>query len=101
MLLPSSHSCWFGPGTLSAATMRPSPHAVAQAPPPAGQTGSLRQKGEQPSPMALFMSSHCSLPSTTLLPQVVVVHVVGPTHPLACVAVVHFQPSGLATPLLS
>src|SRR5204863_7464148 len=49
----------------------PSPQAVLQAPPAAGQTGSVRHRGLQPSPVSLLPSSHCSLPSTILLPQVV------------------------------
>src|SRR5262245_58244133 len=47
------------------------------------------------------MSSHCSLPSTILLPQVVVVQVVGPMQLFACVGDEHFQPSAPVTGLLS
>src|SRR5450432_1031920 len=47
------------------------------------------------------MSSHCSLPSTILLPQVVVAQVVGPMHPFACLGVVHTQPSAFVTTWLS
>src|SRR5258708_22180249 len=68
MLLPSSHCC---PLALSTGRRMPSPHTDAQAPPPAGQLGSLRQNGLQPSPELLLPSSHSSEPSCTPLPQVV------------------------------
>src|SRR5258708_5561255 len=80
---------------------RPSPHTVAQAPPPAGHDGSSRQSGEQPSPWSWFMSSHCSLPSVTMLPHDVGVHFVGPMQPLACLGVVQLQPSAFVTGMLS
>src|SRR5437868_5081023 len=96
-VLPSSHS-W--PLSLSMARKRPSPHAVAQGPPPGGQTGSSRQKGEQPSPVVALPSSHCSEPSFFLSPHVVLAHVVGPVQPLAF-GEVQSQPSGSATGRLS
>src|SRR3954471_15320199 len=56
---------------MSTGKSRPSPQLVLQAPPPLGHTGSLRQKGEQPSPVSLLPSSHSSEPSLVPLPQVV------------------------------
>src|SRR5205814_843415 len=56
---------------MSTGNSRPSPQLVLQAPPPLGQTGSLRQKGEQPSPVSLLPSSQASEPSRTPLPQMV------------------------------
>src|SRR5258707_8526193 len=97
-VLPSSHS-W--PFCLSMGSSNPSPQAVAQAPPAAGQTGSSRQNGEQPSPVFEFLSSHCSLPSRLPSPHIVPVQVVGPMQPLACTVVAHFQPSAPVAGLLS
>src|SRR5450432_1297039 len=103
-VLPSSQ---FVGSIRSAGRSRPSPQADMQGPPVGGQTGSRRQNGEQPSPVTMLPSSHCSEPSLILFPQVVVVHVVGPTQPAAppsappAAGDVQLQPSATATGLPS